>query len=581
MGMASVSRPSVPGNMPAGMLPPAAPAAGLMWHWLIGFVRPHGLAFTFVLVLSLAAAGASLMQPYLTQRLIDDGILKGQLSVVHNVVATIVSMALLSAFLGGVTRYIYVATSAKVLHALREALFAHLLTLSPSFFAATRQGDILQRLDGDIAEVQRFLVDALLSAVNNTVMLVGSMLMLAGMSRELTALMLLVLVLNGLFLRRLRPLLERLNRQARDGGADIAAFFVDILATSKCVQMFNGQDRENDRLAHLHGTLRERTLVLQIFSYLAGSVPSLVFSLGVALVFWVGSARVLDGQDMKLGVLIAFVTYMQKANGPMQSLLGLYVGYQRASVCLGRIQELTQRAPDVTPPLPLNSVKVKGRGAVEFKSVSFSYPNAPRPVFEHLSFCIPGGSRVAIRGASGLGKSTLADLLQRHFDPAEGSILIDGVDLRKQDLNGLRQAVVVVAQNAQLFSASLLENIRYGRPHASDQDVLGAARLAGLDTLIRQLPDGLQTTVGERGAALSGGQRQRVMLARALLMSPAIMVLDESTSGIDRALEAQIHHEIDTLFDGRTRIYISHHAVADERFDVVIDLNSHVMESQS
>ncbi|NBA94795.1 ABC transporter ATP-binding protein [Pseudomonas sp. R5(2019)] len=552
-----------------------------MWRWLIGFIGPHVGALSLVLVLSLAAAAAGLAQPYLTQRLIDDGILKGQLTVVHTVVAVIAVMALLSALLGGITRHVYVSTSAKVLHTVRETLFVHLLTLSPAFFASTRQGDILQRLDGDIAEVQRFVVDAVLSAVNNSVMLIGALLMLASMSHELTLLMLVVLLINGVFLKLIRPALERLNRRARDSGAAIACFFVDILSAPKCVQMFNGQDRERARLEGLHRDLRTQTLHLQLFSYLAGSFPSVMFSLSVAAVFWVGSGRVIHEQTMTLGVLIAFVTYMQKANGPLQSLLGLYVGYQRARVCLGRIQELTRQRPAVSAPTTLESRVVRGHGEVRFDKVSFRYPDNPRCVIDQLSFHIPPASRVAIRGRSGVGKSTLVDLLQRHFDPEAGSIVIDGVDLRLHEMNGLRRSIVVVSQDPQLFSQSLMENIRYGRPHASDEEVLSAASLAGLDEVIRQLPQGAHTSVGQRGAALSGGQRQRVMLARALLMSPSILVLDESTSGVDRQLEAQIHREIDTLFAARTRIYISHRTALDEPFDLVIDLSAPEQERRA
>ncbi|WP_262137664.1 ABC transporter ATP-binding protein [Pseudomonas sp. Marseille-Q5117] len=564
--------------MPKGMLPLRANPSHSMWRWLMGFVRPHWAALSLVLALSLTAAAAGLVQPYLTQRLIDDGILKGQLSVVYVVVAIIVVMALLSALLGGVTRYVYVGTSAKVLHSIREDLFSHLLTLSPVFFATTRQGDILQRLDGDIAEIQRFAVDAILSAINNSVMLIGSLIMLAYMSIELMLLMLVVLVINGTFLKLIRPALERLTRLTRESGADIASFFVEILSTSKCVQMFNGQDREKAQLAVLHKNLRIQTLSLQIYSYLAGSFPSVVFSLAVAAVFWVGSNRVINEDAMTLGVLIAFVTYMQKANGPLQALLGLYVGYQRAKVCLNRVQELTRQETAV-PQTKSNSIySVRGGGEIWFKNVFFSYPTAEKSVFENLSFHIHPGSRVALRGDSGMGKSTIADLLQRHFDPDTGQIIVDGVDLRQHDIKALRRSVVVVSQDIHLFSKSVLENIRYGRPNASDEEVLKAASLAGLDNLIEQLPNGIMTSIGQRGAALSGGQRQRVALARALLMSPSILILDESTSGIDMRLEEQIHQEIDTLFVGKTRIFISHRPSLHKKFDVVIDLNVHELE---
>lgn len=576
--MASMFRRQVPGSVPKGALPLQTESNSSMWHWLLGFVKPHRAALSLVLALSLTAAAAGLAQPYLTQRLIDDGIMKGQLSVVYSVVVAIIAMALLSAFLGGVTRYIYVGTSAKVLHSIREALFSHLLKLSPAFYSTTRQGDILQRLDGDIAELQRFAVDAILSVINNSVMLIGSMVMLAWMSTELTLLMLAVLVINGSFLKLIRPALERLTKRTRESAANIASFIVEILSSSKCVQMFNGQDQEKDCLVILHKELRAQTLSLQIYSYLAGSFPSVVFSLSVAAVFWVGGNRVINEHTMTLGILIAFVTYMQKASGPLQSLLGLYVGYQRAKVCLNRVQELAQQEPAVSEPAPHTVYVVRSRGEILFKNVCFNYPKAQESILNNLNFHIPPGSRVAIRGDSGVGKSTLADLLQRHFDPNSGQILIDGLDLRRHDIRGLRRSVVVVSQDVQLFSKNLMENIRYGRPNASDDEVLEAASLAGLDDVIEQFPEGIKTSIGQRGTALSGGQRQRVALARAVLMNPTILVLDESTSGIDRGMEERIHQKIDTLFVGKTRVFISHRPSLREHFDVVIDLNVQKLE---
>ncbi|WXL26743.1 ABC transporter ATP-binding protein [Ectopseudomonas mendocina] len=565
-------------GMPQGM--PSRHADRGMWYWALSFARPHWPLFALVLLLSLAVAGAGLAQPYLTKVLIDDGILAGRFDQVILSVACLVGLALLSSLFGGITRYIYVNASARVLHAMRESMLAHLLTLSPDFYARTRQGDIHARLDGDMGELQRFMVDSLLSLVNNGFMLIGSVLMLGWMSSELLVLLLVVLLLNSLFLKCVRPRLETLNRQVRERGSDLAAFFVETLGLVKCVQMFNGQKREVQKLNGLHYDLRETTLRLQVLGYVAGAVPALVMSVSIAGVFLLGGYRIAEG-SMTLGTLIAFVTYMQRASGPAQSLMGLYVAYQRARVSLGRVRELSTRQPAVQPPEKADRIVVCGPGELVLQGVSFRYPGATQNILCKLEQHIPAGSRVALRGASGRGKSTLVDLLQRHFDPSEGRIILDGEDLRRHDLDQLRRMVAVVSQDTQLFAASLLDNIRYGRPEASDEEVMKAARAAGVDEFAGSLEEGYQTRLGQRGTLLSGGQRQRVALARVLLMRPRVLVMDESTSGVDTRQEARIHREVDRLFAGQTRIFISHRPLSDEVFDVVIDLDIPQLEEVS
>lgn len=543
-----------------------------MWRWLLSFVMPHWRSLGLVLSLSLIAAGAGLAQPYLTKRLIDEGILAGQFAVVLEVVVLIVGLSLLATLLGGLTRYLYVNTSARILHGLREAVFAHLLSLSPTFFVRTRQGDIHSRLDADIGEIQRFVVDSVLSIFNSLVILVGSVLILGAMSPQLTALMFAVLLANALFLKLLRPHIERLTRRTRECGADISSFCVEILGTTKTVQAFNGQPRESQRLAGLHDRLRTETLRLQVIGYAASAIPGLVLSLTTAGVFLIGSHQILNQGNITLGVLIAFVTYMQRASAPMQTLLGLYVGLQRARVCLARVQELAQQVPAVTSAPSATTAPVAGWGELELRNVSFGYPQGNQMILRNLNLHLPAGSRVALRGPSGAGKSTLVDLLQRHFDPSEGSILLDGRDLRDLDLHALRRMVGVVSQDVQLFSDSVLENIRYGRPDANDDEVCRAAQLAGADEFIQRLPQGYATRLGQRGNSLSGGQRQRIALARALLLAPRVLILDESTSGVDGEQEARIHREIDQLFADRTRIFISHRPLPGADFDQVLEL---------
>ncbi len=541
---------------------------GTTLRWFASFLRPALPRLALVMLLSLTAAGAGLAQPYLTKRLVDDGLLAGQPQVVLEVAGLMVALALIALFLGASTRLVYVDTSARILHSLRESLFAHLLSLSPEFFARTRQGELMVRLDTDVAELQRFALDLLLSALTSSVMLAGSLVILYHLSPALTQVMLLLLVLNAVFLRSVRPQIERLSRRTRERGASIASFLVEVLGATKSVQSYNGQQRECETLGRLHRALRQDTLRLQFIGYAAGALPGFLLALGTVGIFVFGTQSLQGHAPLTLGGLIAFASYVQRASGPIQSLLGMYVALQRARVSLDRVAELAAMRPAVAAPaapLPLPP----GNGRIDIACVSFSYPDAAGTLLEQAQLSIPAGAKLLLQGPSGAGKSTLADLLQRHYDPQRGSIRLDGVDLRHVDCAELRRAVVVVAQDAMLFAASIADNIRYGRPGASPEEVQAAARLARVDEFAAQLPQGLDTEVGERGAALSGGQRQRIALARAVLMHPRVLILDESTSGLDPGMDAEIRAAIDELFAGRTRIVVSHRPLPAAQFDLV------------
>ena len=539
-------------------------------RWFLRFLRPAVPRLALVMALSLAAVGASLAQPYLTKRLIDEGLLVANQDVVLQVAGYMVALAAAALLLGATTRLLYVEASATILHSLRESLFAHLLTLSPEFFARTRQGELMVRLDSDIAEMQRFAMDLLLSATNSIVLLIGSLIILYQLNPPLTGIMLTLMVANAIFLRALRPRIERLSRSARERGAAVASFLVEVLGAAKSVQSYNAQARETETLNGLHRELRENTLRLQFVGYAAGSLPGFLLSLGTIGIFVFGTQTLSGEAPLTLGGLIAFVSYVQRAASPMQSLLGMYVALQRARVSLDRVAELAGVQAEVaapTQPLPLPA----GGGHIEITAVSFTYPDGTS-VFDCASLIIPAGTKLLLQGASGVGKSTLADLLQRHFDPRQGQILLDGVDLRRIAVAELRRAVVVVAQDAQLFSASIADNIRYGRPDAGLGEVREAARLARVDEFAQKLPQGLDTPVGQRGTALSGGQRQRIALARALLMQPRVLIQDESSSGLDAEMDAGIRAAIDQLFAGRTRITVSHRPLPVAEFDLVVAL---------
>ena len=526
--------------------------------WLYGFVRPQRRAIGVLLGLSLGASLLALAQPWLVKTLIDEGLLAKNYQTLWHVAAIMIVAGLLGTVLAGVNRYLHTRLSGRILFALRDDLYRHLQQLSPTFYGRRRTGDILSRLDGDVAEIQRFAVDSLFSAVSAVIGLVGAVALMLMLSWQLSLLLALLVPIEVLWLRWMRRKVEREVRSLRERSADVSSFLVETLPAMKFIQASGQQGREAGRLDQLGQGYMRQLLKVQVTEFFTQAIPGTLTSWCRACAFLVGGWWVIEG-TWQLGALIAFSTYMGMAVGPVQSLLGLYVAVQRMAVSLGRVMELKQEAvavreADTPRPMP------QGPGELRLEGVHFAHDGRQGAVLDGVHACVPGGLKVAISGASGVGKSTLIDLLQRFYDPDAGRILLDGADLRDLNLAALRQRIAVVSQDIVLFRGTLAQNLAYGAPQASRAELERAVRLAHLETLVDSLPLGLDGLLGERGQQLSGGQKQRIAIARAVLQAPSILVLDEATSAVDEATEREVIAAIDQLFAGRTRILISHRA---------------------
>lgn len=541
------------------------------FRWLYTFVRPQSKAIIGLMLLSVCSSALVLLQPWLTKLLIDEGLLAKDYGMLVTMAITMIFVGIFSTGLSGVSRYLHTRLSGRILFALREHLYEHLQTLSPQFYGGRRIGDILSRLDGDVSQIQRFAVDSMFSALSSVLGLAGAFALLITLSWKLSLLVLVLIPLEVLWLRWMRRKVERQARIIRERSADLSSFLVETLPAMKFIQAVSQEKRESGKLHNLSNHYLTDLLKLQVTEFFTQAVPGTLTSLTRATAFLIGGYWVIEGQ-WQLGSLIAFSTYLGMATGPVQSLLGLYVAIQRMSVSLDRVMDLRRAEPDITAPDTPATLPDDMQGELQFDRVCFRYQDRDAAILDHVSVIMPAGGTIALTGPSGVGKSTVIDLLMRYYDPQQGRILIDGINLKQLAPMELRKRVALVSQDITMFRGTLMENIRYASPAATDAEVLAASEEARLSDLIASLPLGLETPLGERGSQLSGGQKQRVAIARAILQKPVILILDEATSAVDEATETEVIANVNRIFSGKTRILISHRASTLSGVDLRIEL---------
>jgi ATP-binding cassette subfamily B protein len=520
------------------------------------FIVPYWPRLVFVLLAGIAATAFGLLQPYISKLLIDDALLKRNLRMLLMVSGLMFGVTALGFVLNILSSYQYVRVSAAVLFDMRVALYRHLQTLSPRFWARTKLGDVVSRINNDIAEVQRVSADSLLSVLSNVVFLIGSAAIMIALSPRLFLVSVAAVPASVWALQHYQHRLAARVRSVRERSSDIGSFLLETLLGVRLVVSARAESREVERFRARNQSFLDALMRMQLTSFLSGAVPGTILTLSTAAIFLYGGKLVIDG-SLKLGSLVAIMAYHLRLLSPVQNLMSLYSNLVTGGVSLSRVWELFDtRAEIVDRPgaRPLGNV----RGEIEFDRVSFSYGGSI--VLEDLSFRVAPGTICAILGPSGAGKSTLADLLVRFYDPDAGAIRIDGRDLRDLPLADVRHAVLLVDQAPYLFHASVRENIAYARPEATDDEIVSAAQGASVHERILALPDGYETIIAERGQSLSAGERQRIALARALLANPKVLVLDEPTSALDEANERAIAETLVRVAVGRTAILFTHRA---------------------
>lgn len=535
----------------------------------IAYITPYWRRLGVVLALSLFGTVLSLYLPYLSKDLVDRALLGQDTNALIRIVGLFAGITILSFALNVISGLRYTRVSADILFDMRLALYRHLQRQSPRFYARTRLGDIVSRINNDIGEIQRVAAETALAWVGNVLFLVGTIVMLVWLDGTLFLLSVSLLPVGLWALVRYRRRLEGQVTTLRERSADIGSFLIETLQGMRLTVASNAERREVERFRVKNDGFIAALMSMQRLTYLAGGLPGLILSGSTALVFLYGGHQVIVGA-ISLGTFVAFMAYQTRLMSPIQALMGLYTNLATARVSLRRVRELLDVAPDVIEhpdAIPLERVA----GELEFDHVTVALDRGVA-VLDDVTFAVAAGETVAIVGPSGGGKSTMVDLMLRLIDPDAGTVRIDGHDLRSVTLASLRTHVACVEQEPFVFNASIAENIRYARPDASDADVAQAAHAAGIGAIIERWPARYETLVGERGRAVSAGERQRLAIARAFLADPRILILDEATASLDPAAERQVVVGYQALMQHRTTIVVSHRLDLARHADRVIVL---------
>ncbi len=535
---------------------------------LLPFLRPYrGRAIGAAVTLALAA-GLVLLLGQGVRQLIDYGFATGNAGQLNQAALAMAAVVLALGLFTGARFYLMSWLGERVAADLRAALFSQVLRQPPTFFETMRTGDVLTRLTNDTSQLQGLVGSAVSQWLRSAMLTLGALVMLVVTSPKLALLVIavvpLVVVPLVLFGRRER----KLSRAAQDRIADLGAYAEETVNALRTVQAFTHEPVDRVRFKHrVEDSIAAALRRARVRAGLIMAVIVLGFG-AITLSLWVGGLEVVHGR-MSGGELSAFVFYAILVATSVTAMSELWGEVQRAAGSADRIAELLSEMPDIQAPAhPVPLPPAIGR--VTFEAVRFRYPSRPdTSALDSFSLTVEPGETVALVGPSGAGKTTVFQLLLRFYDPHAGRVLLDGVDVRDADLAALRARIGLVSQDPVIFGANVWDNIRYGRPDASDADVRAAARAASADFL-DDLPQGFDSFLGERGVRLSGGQRQRVAIARAILRDAPVLLLDEATSALDAESEAAVQRALSVLSEGRTTIVIAHRLATVRRADRII-----------
>lgn len=537
---------------------------------LLRYLQPYVTKTLMAVACMVLATSASLYVPWIVRDIIDGVLVSKDVGMLNTITAGIIVVFALRGFFVYGQNYLMSFISQKVVIDLREALFRHFQRLSVSYFDHSRTGKVLSYMTNDVGALQGALAQNVIELSTESLTLVGSLVAMFYLHWQLALLTLITVPLVAQAMKLFGAKLRKASGTMQQRSAEITSVLQEMIVSIRLIRLFVREDYEIDRFKHENENNFNAQMKAAQLSATLTPVVEFLAAIAVTTIVWYGGREVISG-NLTSGSLIAFLVYSVNISNPVKRLGNVYGSIQKAVAAAERVFDVLDTLPEIQD-MPGATELPSVQGRVTFENVTFEY-RAGEPALRNMSIDIPSGQVLAIVGPSGAGKSTIANLLPRFYDPQEGSILIDGVDIKKVTVRSLREQIAMVPQDTILFSASIFENILYGRLDATREEVMEASRAANAHEFIMQLPDGYGTQIGERGCQLSGGQRQRISIARAILKDPRILILDEATSALDAESERLVQDALDKLMVGRTTLVIAHRLSTIQRADSILVLD--------
>jgi ATP-binding cassette subfamily B protein len=526
---------------------------------ILRLFAPYRWRLISVLLLVIFGAGLGMLQPFLLREVLDKGIFEHKQTLLTVLVVAMIAIAIVTAALSVLQTYSSNIVGQRVMHDLRAAVYSHLQRMSLAFFTRTRTGEVQSRIANDIGGLESVVTQTATTIAQNVTTVIASIVAMCLLDWRLAVISLAFVPLFVYLTRRVGRVRRRITSEQQRRLADLSSLVNESLSVSGIMlgkTMGRGED-----LADRFAGESEGIADLEVRSRMAGrwlmSTIQMTFAIQPAIIYWLAGQSFIG--SISIGTVVAFTTIQARLLFPIQSLLGVGPEIESSLALFDRIFEYLDLPIDIVEaPEPVELRPEEVLGEVRFQDVAFSYSGEAPWTVRDIDVVVPAGTRTAIVGETGAGKTTLGYLVARLYDPQRGRITIDGVDVRDASLASLAATVGVVSQETYLFHASVRENLRFARPQATDEEIEDAARTAHIHDLIVSLPEGYETIVGERGYRFSGGEKQRMAIARTVLRNPPVLVLDEATSSLDTQTEAAVQAELERLAEGRTTITIAH-----------------------